>query len=465
MSSRGDIHDWYQAPSTTGARAQAERWSPRRPRCSLALTLAACGDDDDASDGSAAGSTPATAGGDTAAPTPTEDGGTATTAGTGTTAGSATTSGSATTGGSAAAPTGEPIVIAGLKGEVAEGGPDFVNGMIVAVDEINADGGVAGRPLEVQELETGGTPEGAATAYKEASDDGDVIGAFLGASGALAIRAQSETLGLPIITASGNDAIDIPVTQYVFSNSAGKEYATSAIAYAVNQLGAKSIAAIHYGTDFSSQIEDAITTRCEELGCEIVAVEEADATAPVDALIPQLTNMRNADPDVYYLEGLNPSVFAAARQLGIEKPIVSEQWLAVPALRDACGANCEGVTFAIHKCNVPELLQADDPLLELCSDRGSLRESDRRMGRIQHLRPGRGVHLRCGHRGPDRGRRRGHPRQHRRPDGAVRREPADDTRRDRDVTRVAPAHRHVDRGLHRRRHRDAGRQADVGARS
>ena len=76
--------------------------------------------------------------------------------------------------------------------------------------------------------------------------------------------------------------------------------------------------------------------------------------------------MRNADPDVYYLEGLNPSVFAAARQLGIEEPIVSEQWLAVPALRDACAANCEGVTFAIHKCNVPELLQADDPLLELC---------------------------------------------------------------------------------------------------
>jgi ABC-type branched-subunit amino acid transport system substrate-binding protein len=158
------------------------------------------------------------------------------------------------------------------------------------------------------------------------------------------------------------------VTKYVFSNSAGREYATSAIDYAVNKLGAQRIAAIHYGTDFSSQIPDAITGKCEELGCEIVAIEEAAADAPVDALIPQLTNMRNADPDVYYLEGLNPNVFAAARQLGIDAPIVSEQWLAVPALRDACGENCAGVTFGIHKCNVPELLQEDDELRQLCED-------------------------------------------------------------------------------------------------
>lgn len=336
----------------------------RRPRvlvatvASISLIVAACGDDDDATGGGDSTGAPAVdtggGGGTTAAPSPTT-----------TAAAQPGTSGvPSDTGG--AAPSGEPFVIAGLQGEVAEGGPDFVNGMLVAADEINADGGVNGRPVEVRAFETGGTPEGAASAYREASDDGDVLGSFLGASGALAIRAQSETLGLPVITASGNDAIDIPVTTYVFSNSAGREYATSAISYAVDKLGAKRIAVIHYGTDFSSQIPDAVKGKCEEVGCEIVAIEEAAADAPVDALIPQLTNMRNADPDVYYLEGLNPSVFAAARQLGIEEPIVSEQWLAVPALRDACGDNCEGVTFAIHKCNVPELLQADDPLLELC---------------------------------------------------------------------------------------------------
>ena len=72
-------------------------------------------------------------------------------------------------------------------------------------------------------FETGGTPEGAATAYREASDDSDVLGAFLGASGALASpRPIRDASGCPVITASGNDAIDIPVTPFVFSNSAGQ---------------------------------------------------------------------------------------------------------------------------------------------------------------------------------------------------------------------------------------------------
>ena len=281
------------------------------------------------------------------------------------------------------------------QGEVAEGGPDFMNGMHVAVNEINAAGGVAGRPIELRLFETGGTPEGAATAYREAGNDGDVLGSFLGASGALAIRDQSETIGLPDHHRERQRRHRHPGDPVRLLELGRKEYATSAIDYAVNKLGAETIAAIHYGTDFSSQIPDAITGRCEEVGCEVVAIEEAAADAPVDALIPQLTNMRNADPDVYYLEGLNPNVFAAARQLGIDSPIVSEQWLAVPALRDACGANCEGVTFAIHKCNVPELLQADDELLELCEQyRESFISEYDTLGRLQHLRSGRGVHVR-----------------------------------------------------------------------
>ena len=67
-----------------------------------------------------------------------------------------TTTGSTGTGGEP--PSGEPIVIAGLQGEVAEGGPDFMNGMQVAVNEINTAGGVSGRPIELRLFETGGTP-------------------------------------------------------------------------------------------------------------------------------------------------------------------------------------------------------------------------------------------------------------------------------------------------------------------
>jgi ABC-type branched-subunit amino acid transport system substrate-binding protein len=119
---------------------------------------------------------------------------------------------------------------------------------------------------------------------------------------------------------------------------------------------------LHYGSDYSVGISPAIKKRCAELGCEVVSDQTAAGNESADALVPALTKMRAAKPDVYFIEGLDPAAFAAARQLRLDKPIVSDQWLAIPALRDACGAACNDVTFAIHKTNVPELIAADDPL-------------------------------------------------------------------------------------------------------
>jgi branched-chain amino acid transport system substrate-binding protein len=262
----------------------------------------------------------------------------------------------------------DPIVIAGLEGEVAEGGPDFTKGMQIAADQINAAGGVEGRKIEVRISKTGGTPEGAASAYRAAGSDAAVLGSFLGASGALAIRDLSTTVKLPIVTASGNDKVDRPVAPYVFNNAPTSELVTSSLRYAVENFSAKKVAAIHYETDFSSQIPDALKNGCQRLGCTVVAVEKGSATSAVDALVPQLTKMRNANPDVYYIETLNPAAIAAARQLKLNKPIIAEQWLTVPPLAQACAAACEGVVFGGHKCRAPELLEATDPLKKHCDD-------------------------------------------------------------------------------------------------
>lgn len=257
----------------------------------------------------------------------------------------------------------EPIVLGALVGAQAEGGPDFVNGMKVAISSVNGSGGVAGRQIQLKTFNTNSTTAGAVTAYREAANDPQIVGVFFAAvSGALAVKAASDNIKLPIVIATASDAVDHPLAHYVFKDSFAGEYATSSLTYAVKHDGVKRVAEIHYGTDYSVGIQGALTKRCAQLGCRVVADESADAGASVDALIPQLTKMRNSNPDAYFIEGLNPNSFAAARQLGITKPIISDQWLAIPALRDACGKNCNGVEFAIHKANVPELMQASDPL-------------------------------------------------------------------------------------------------------
>jgi branched-chain amino acid transport system substrate-binding protein len=285
--------------------------------------------------------------------------------------------------GGSSEPSGEPVVFGGLEGEVAEAGPDFMTGMHIGIEELNAEGGINGRPVELKIFKTHGTPQGAATAYQQAGAESDVLGVFMAATGPLAIREQSERVKLPLIAASGNEKIDVPVTKYIFQNAAGKEYMTSALAY-LNEHGAeyakatgrewsggtmkgKKIAVLHYETDFSLQIPESMEEGCEVLGCEITDMEEASATDSIEQITPQLTKMKESGAEIYYIEGLNPNGLAAAKQLGMDdKPVIAEQWLTVPALAEAAGKNAEGVVFGGHKCRVAPLLKSSDPAKAWC---------------------------------------------------------------------------------------------------
>ena len=262
---------------------------------------------------------------------------------------------------------GGTIGIAGIEGAAGEGGPDFMEGMQVAVDTINKAGGVNGRKIVLTLYKTGGTPEGAVAAYRQAAANKNNIGSFLGSGGSLAVRAVSATVKMPDISASGNDAVDRPITRYMFSNSGGAEYATASVVYAFTKLHVRSVAVLHYGSDFSTQIESAIRSRCAQLGCKVTDVESGDPAASIDQLTPQLTKMKDSNPDAYYIEGLNPNGYAGAHQLGMfNKPVIAEQWLTVPGLAAACGVNCEGVVFGAHKCVLRNVLPASDPIVAIC---------------------------------------------------------------------------------------------------
>jgi branched-chain amino acid transport system substrate-binding protein len=289
-------------------------------------------------------------------------------------------------GGEESESSGEPIGIAGLEGEVTEGGADFMKGMNIGVKEINENGGINGRQIDLKIFKTGGTPQGASSAYQQAGAESNIIGGFLGATGNLAIREQSERVKLPLIAASGNDKIDTPVTKYIFENSAGGEYATSGLVYMAEHgpeyakafgrewtggtgLQGKKVAVFHTESDFGQQIPIALGEACEVLGCEISDDEEGSATESVEALTPQLTKMKESGADIYYIEGLNPNAFAAAKQLGLSsKPIISDQNLTVPALAEATGANGEGVVFGAHKCADTKEIPASDPTRKWCEE-------------------------------------------------------------------------------------------------
>lgn len=263
----------------------------------------------------------------------------------------------------------DPIVIAQLKGPAAQGDDAFKQGMEIAAKELNEQGGAAGHEIKLKFIPTEATPEAVSAAYRSAGDDAEVLGVFNGSGGGLAIRNLSETVKVPAITASGNDKVDRPATKYVFANAETGPYATAPLVYENELKPVKSVAVLHYETDYSQQIPGAIEERCEELGCEVTTIEASESTASRSQLVPLLTKMRATNPDVYAIEELNVNALKAARDLGMfDRPVIGSNWLANNAVGEAAGKSGEDVVFASTKCRITDLgeLNQDDPMVEFC---------------------------------------------------------------------------------------------------
>lgn len=267
---------------------------------------------------------------------------------------------------------GEPITIVSLTGPPEQGDPVMVQGMEIAAEQLNEQGGVDGHEIKVESISTGdASPESVSAAYREAGGRPDVLGVFNGSGGGLAIRNLSERVKVPAITASGNDKIDRPVTRYVFANAETGPYATAPVRYAVERFGVKTVGILHYEPDFDQQMAAAVEQRCEELGCEVVAVEEATSTASRSELVPRLTNLRSSNPDVYLISELNANALPAARDLGLfDKRVVGVNYLANTPVAEATGEAGEDVYFATQKCRITDLgdLKQGDQMIEFCQE-------------------------------------------------------------------------------------------------
>jgi branched-chain amino acid transport system substrate-binding protein len=271
---------------------------------------------------------------------------------------------------------GSEIVLSDLQGPAATGDGDFTKGMLIAQNQINAAGGIDGHKVKVAITDFDGTPAGAISAYTAAGGT-NALAAFGGATGVLAMESASDRVGLPLAGVPGRIDFVAPPHKWVFSISADAAYPDAAVRWAVDNKHIKTIAILHYtDTDYSNGIVASITQRCTKttgfgpaLGCKVVDVESATSTDTIDQLIPLLTKMKNSGADAYYIETLDPNGPKAARQLGMfNKPVLSEQWLSVPAIATACGAACDGIVFSAQKCVAPNLIQSSDPEKAYCND-------------------------------------------------------------------------------------------------
>ncbi len=214
-----------------------------------------------------------------------------------------------------------------LSGQVAVYGVECKNGVDLAIEEINAAGGINGKPVVLVSEDDEGNPDKTVNAFKKLSTkDGVkvVIGSLTsGCTQAITTLSQASKVvqiapaaTAPAITDAG-DFIFRACFIDPFQGTVGGKFAAET-------LGKKRAAILYdIGNDYSVGLADNFKIAFAKAGGSIVS-EESYATNDKD-FNAQLTKIKNANPDVVYLPDYYGTVALIAKQLraqGIDVPMV-----------------------------------------------------------------------------------------------------------------------------------------------
>jgi len=189
-----------------------------------------------------------------------------------------------------------------LTGGAAVYGNAVVNGAEIAIDEINANGGINGYQIEYKKADDEHDQEKAVNAYNSLKDWGMqfLVGPTTSAP-AIAVGTESEADNLFMISPSGS-ALEVTAPKNVFRVcfSDPAQGAKSAEYIGSHKLGTK-IGIIYDSSDvYSTGIHDSFKEAAPKQGLDIVADEQFTADSNKD-FSTQLQKMKDSGADLVFL--------------------------------------------------------------------------------------------------------------------------------------------------------------------
>lgn len=235
-----------------------------------------------------------------------------------------------------------------LTGDAASYGTSVKNGAQIAVDEINAAGGVNGMQFELLFEDDECDEEKSVNAYNTLMDKG--IGALVGSTTSgcsIAVSAASEADGILQVTPSGS-AADCAKTPNAFRICFTDPVQGQTMAKYISDEGYKNVAIIYdNGDEYSKGIHDAFINEFTALGGAITT-DESFTSGDVD-FNTQLTKIKSSGADciflpIYYAEVAKITDQAAA--LGMSLPYFGcDGWDGVIKQLNGNTTNINGATF------------------------------------------------------------------------------------------------------------------------
>src|SRR5690554_444547 len=237
-----------------------------------------------------------------------------------------------------------------MTGDYSNYGNLISKGALVAIEEKNQTGGIAGEVLIdlVIEDSEGDPQKGLAGIEKLSSSDNIValIGpVFTGVAFAVGERVQAE--GILMVTPSGTHKDITEIGDYVFRTVAsdGLQGEVSGH-YFYDELGVRDLGVLYIKNDYSQGLYEGTKESFESRGGK-VTIAETGNIGDKD-FKTQLTKIRSANPDAIYIPNYTAEmaqILEQASQLGITIPFVSSDGFSNPEIYDLAGAYTDGVIY------------------------------------------------------------------------------------------------------------------------
>ncbi|EIJ46125.1 ABC superfamily ATP binding cassette transporter, binding protein [Herbaspirillum sp. GW103] len=250
----------------------------------------------------------------------------------------------------------EPIkigLVTALSGQSAQAGEALTRGMSIAIDEINAKGGLlGGRKLELVRRDDEGNPAKGVVAARELifKDKVAVLFGGLDTPVSMAIVPIINQQKVPFV---GPWAAGTGVTKnganpnYAFRVSAVDELVDKAMLnYAQKTFNSSKAGLILVNNPWGESNEKGIVAALAEKGLKPAGIEKFEAS-DVD-VVPQLSRLKAAGADTLYLVGnVGPSaqVVKSLDRMGWKVPVVSHWGPAGGRFTELAGPNAKNVHF------------------------------------------------------------------------------------------------------------------------
>lgn len=232
-----------------------------------------------------------------------------------------------------------------LSGPGAPAGTNWRDGIKIAIDEVNADGGILGKKVELGEYDTQTDPQVSRALVQKAIDDGAyaILGTIYSGSTMVNMLVAQQN-SIPQFVGSESPSIVEKGNPFVFRTSTGAQKGVPALtSYFTDTLKAKKVGVAWLNNEFGKGGHDVFVEEMKKAGIEIIA-DVASEQAQTD-YAADVAKLKQANPEaifVYMNQEESARFLIEAKKQGLKMPLVGEVTLTEAKVVELAGGAADG---------------------------------------------------------------------------------------------------------------------------